>query len=279
MSGHDLKTGDCLADSFNGVRGWLTLEEAAELRRLSQDRVVLEIGSYCGRSAIEMARENASRVYALDWHRGDGCIGSQETAREFLDNVRMFQNIIPLVGMTNQLASALGESWADLVYVDGEHSYESAVDDLRLAKKCLKPGGTIAVHDWDYPQVVRAFNTVFGFPLGPERQVDKLYVAEDIYKGESMSTITVEDLLKEQAGLEQQAAQHKETMAKADQVRAVAANNLEAVHGALQMTNHLLNKIKTKEQTDGGRQEAGAYQEQPGDRPACTPGADGSGDA
>lgn len=51
--------------------------------------------------------------------------------------------------------------------------------------------------------------------------------------------ITREVLLAEQAGLEQQLAQHREMIEK-------ARNQYEAAHGALQMVAYLLKKLEEK---------------------------------
>lgn len=52
-----------------------------------------------------------------------------------------------------------------------------------------------------------------------------------------------QELLKELSSLEQQDAQCRETMAKADAVKADAFNRLNAVHGAKGMVEHMLSKL------------------------------------
>lgn len=227
--------GDDLADKFNGVRGWLKESEAKELAELAKGKTVLEIGSWCGRSAIAMAA-TAYRVYAIDWHRGDPIIGFDETLSEFWTNIRKAGagNVIPLVGRTQQM-DILGESWADVVFVDGDHHEESVLADLELARRCLKPGGTIAMHDWDCKPVQRAFNKTFGFPTGAERQVDVTYIVENIQKKEK-PMISQEDLLAEHANLEQQQTRFRILKNEAEE-------NLGKTAGALLLTEHLLKKF------------------------------------
>lgn len=132
------------------MRGWLSAAEGQALAALAAGQTVLEIGSYCGRSTICLA-QTARVVYALDWHQGDPGSGYRRTLTEFLDNIRragVENRIVPLVGRVEQLAGVLGTDWADLAFVDGAHDYASAVRDARLALSCLKPGGTLALHDY-----------------------------------------------------------------------------------------------------------------------------------
>jgi hypothetical protein len=85
-------------------------------------------------------------------------------------------------------------------------------------------------------------------PIDPEK-VPHSTIAKKFYKiGEkTMSGITKEQLLKEQAALEGQATQAREGIAAADRVRLANVMNLNATEGALQMTTHLLRKIETDE--------------------------------
>jgi len=38
----------------------------------------------------------------------------------------------------------------DFIYIDGQHTYEAVIHDIRNAKRLIKPGGIIAGHDY-YP--------------------------------------------------------------------------------------------------------------------------------
>ena len=45
----------------------------------------------------------------------------------------------------------------DVIYVDGDHSYEGAKKDLELSLEVLAEGGKIIVDDLQYPSVAQAF--------------------------------------------------------------------------------------------------------------------------
>jgi predicted O-methyltransferase YrrM len=39
----------------------------------------------------------------------------------------------------------------DMVFIDGDHRYETVVKDIKKAFELLKPGGLICGHDYDHP--------------------------------------------------------------------------------------------------------------------------------
>jgi hypothetical protein len=221
-----------------GVRGWLTEEEAAELTRLAAGKIVLEIGSYCGLSTIVMARV-AARVFALDWHRGDADAGFGNTLVEFYGNLYghdLADKVAVLVGRTAELAPALGDAWADMAFVDGAHDYTSVVTDLCLARRCLKPGGMIAMHDFGREQVENAALRVFPREFSQVARVGSLGVFAVAGGGEKLVGITEEVLKSELASL---AAQRETTLAQ----KREAESTLARIDGCEMMVRHLLGKL------------------------------------
>ena len=49
----------------------------------------------------------------------------------------------------------------DFVYVDAEHTYEAVSEDLAAWWPLVRPGGTLAGHDYDLPAVRRAVDEFF----------------------------------------------------------------------------------------------------------------------
>jgi hypothetical protein len=48
-------------------------------------------------------------------------------------------------------AAKIVENNADLIFIDGSHTFESAETDYELWKNKIKKGGTLAIHDiYDY---------------------------------------------------------------------------------------------------------------------------------
>lgn len=55
----------------------------------------------------------------------------------------------------------------DLVYIDGDHSYQAVRADIQASRRLVKPGGWIGGHDYDgpdTPDVKRAVDELLGVP-------------------------------------------------------------------------------------------------------------------
>jgi predicted O-methyltransferase YrrM len=155
------------ADAFaraEAVEGWLSREQAERLweaaRRVPPGGVLVEIGSFRGRSAIVMASTLAegARLVAIDPHAG-GDRGPQEIAAEaargeadhrvFLANLEG-AGVAPRVEhvrlMSSQAQGAV-DGPVDVLYVDGAHRVGPARDDIVDWGARVRDGGTMLVHD------------------------------------------------------------------------------------------------------------------------------------
>lgn len=142
------------ADWFpHEAAGWLTEREGRRLAELAADKVVLEVGSYCGRSTVCLA-QRAKSVSAVDTLDGRGTDFPGDTLAAFNRNVRRYG-----VGDRVRLYRDAAESVLpnlppvyDLAFVDASHDYESAARDAELAAAVLKPGGLLVFHDYLDPK-------------------------------------------------------------------------------------------------------------------------------
>jgi predicted O-methyltransferase YrrM len=160
--------------------------ELDRLNELAVGKTVLEIGSRYGASTIGMAGSGAAVVYALDWHKGDkwheaAGAGVGDTLTQFWLHVYFYKlrdKIIPLVGSSQQVLPLLQDETFDLIFVDGDHSYEGASYDFQQALRLLKPGGTIAIHDYERELKLTGYQ---GTPLeiGVTRAADELLGSAD----------------------------------------------------------------------------------------------------
>jgi hypothetical protein len=128
-----------------GVNGWLHKEEGEALAELAAEKRVLEIGSFCGLSTICMAR-TAKSVTAVDYFDGRCTPAPGSTFAQFQYNCNEH-------GVSDKITLVHPEGEIplpkyDFVFIDGDHSYESVVADIDKAIRVLKPGGTIAFHDY-----------------------------------------------------------------------------------------------------------------------------------
>lgn len=124
-------------------------DESKKLVELARGKTVLEIGSWLGYSAMLMAPV-AEHVFTIDWHLGDKFTGFQNTREAFFKNIEPMRfKITALVGNTKHILPMLKESYFDFVFVDGDHSYESANYDVGYAYAVSRDRtGVIAVHDY-----------------------------------------------------------------------------------------------------------------------------------
>ena len=146
------------------VEGWLTEAQARRLwdcaLRVPRDGLLVEIGSFRGRSAIVMARALAegARLVAIDPHAG-GDRGPQEIepeARRGNEDNELFNANLRAAGVAERVehvrlmssdAHDAVDGEIDVLYVDGAHRFAPARDDLVRWGGRVREGGTMLVHD------------------------------------------------------------------------------------------------------------------------------------
>jgi len=127
------------------VDGWLLPEEGRALAKLATGKDVLEIGSYCGKSTICLAK-TARRVVSIDPHDGTGTPTPRNTWREFNANLVLHGVESKVVSQDREYLPR--DSQFDLVFVDGAHDSLNVHQDIALARRVLREGGLIAFHDY-----------------------------------------------------------------------------------------------------------------------------------
>jgi predicted O-methyltransferase YrrM len=146
------------------IEGWLSEEQARRLWdvavRVPAGGLLVEIGSFRGRSAIVMASALAesARMVAIDPHAG-GDRGPREIAAEAergeADNAAFHSNlraagVAERVGHLRLMSSDAHDAVdgaIDLLYVDGAHRFGPARDDIVRWGARVREGGTMFVHD------------------------------------------------------------------------------------------------------------------------------------
>ncbi len=126
------------------IKGWLEPEEGRKLAELANGKRVLEIGSYCGRSTVCMAR-TAEHVTAVDFFDGPEAPMYMETAEEF-DKSILRHGVSGKVTKCRPEEELTGEF--DFAFIDGAHDYESVSRDIEKVSAVLAPDGLIAFHDY-----------------------------------------------------------------------------------------------------------------------------------
>jgi predicted O-methyltransferase YrrM len=150
----------------------LRFDEAALLFRLVRQldaRRVVELGRYKGGSTVVMsaAMNAAGTLVSYDLHvpQPGGIPGAQLDAElaDALGRLGLAERVELRVGDSRTVE--LPQPGLDLLFVDGDHSYEGSTADLRRWTPLLRPGGHVVAHDavdaggygTTYPGVSRAF--------------------------------------------------------------------------------------------------------------------------
>jgi predicted O-methyltransferase YrrM len=128
----------------------------------------LEVGSYCGKSAIYLgtaARESGRLLFALDHHRGseENQVGWEwhepdlvDPATGLIDTLPVFRRTIQHAGLEGTVVAVVGDSpklaanWQTplaLLFIDGGHGTEPAHLDYSGWTPKLTTGGTLLIHD------------------------------------------------------------------------------------------------------------------------------------
>ena len=147
---------------YENVIGWLTTEEAEELTRLATDKTVMEVGTFCGRSALAMAR-TARKIYCVDHFVGYPATASlniRDTALGNFDRARVWDKLVLLKGAQEDVIPQMNLQGIEMVFYDADHSFEATWGGVQLLHDAGLPyDATIAFHDADEPGVKKAVDT------------------------------------------------------------------------------------------------------------------------
>ena len=187
-----------------GPRGWLREDEARELERLarapSPKGVIVEIGSWHGRSTVLLAKASKTLVYAVDPHRDTYAHRKhkvRETETELRKNLQRFgvEDRVKVLVTTSVEAVKKWDKPIRLLWIDGHHDY--TLIDYLLWEPYLVKGGSIGLHDVDH---IGAKKVVQHFLKGSEkyeggRQIVYSYFARKIWASRPRRALCPWDLL------------------------------------------------------------------------------------
>lgn len=154
------------------AKGFMPADEGELLHRWARRSLhrgpLLEIGTYCGKSALYLgaaAREVGGTVFTVDHHHGseenqpgweyhdvtlvDERSGLLDTLGEFRRNIvaaGLQEHVVAIVGRSTTV-SALWRTPLSLAFIDGGHTDEHANNDYEGWARWVIPGGTLVIHD------------------------------------------------------------------------------------------------------------------------------------
>jgi len=157
---------------INSVKGFLDEDEGAVLYQhalsVASLGPLLEVGSYCGKSSVYLGaacKKAKSILFAVDHHRGseEHQLGEEYHDPELydarfakMDSFPQFRHTLARANLEEVVVQIVAPSalaarfWSTplaLVFIDGGHSMEAALNDyLSWAGHVLR-GGLLAIHD------------------------------------------------------------------------------------------------------------------------------------
>jgi predicted O-methyltransferase YrrM len=147
--------------------GYMSDEELQWLaeQALSHELIV-EVGSYLGRSTLALACNSAGTVYALDDWLGPRDVPDPDPSSVWQRFKAATQDVANIVPVACDHASPPEIGHPDMVFIDGSHEYADAWCDIAHWHHRLAPGGLLCGHDIDWSGVQLAVNILLpGFRM------------------------------------------------------------------------------------------------------------------
>jgi predicted O-methyltransferase YrrM len=156
------------------LKGFMPDDEGLALHRCGLSAAsrgrgpLLEIGTYCGKSAVYLglaARRHGATLFSVDHHRGseenqagwehhDASLVDAETGR--MDTLPLARRAVAGAGLEEAVVLVVGHSvtvaaaWStplELLFIDGGHGSEVAWADFRAWTPLVGMEGLLAIHD------------------------------------------------------------------------------------------------------------------------------------
>ena len=154
------------------IKGFMDDQEAQRLFEMSlmaaQNGPIVEIGSYCGKSAYIIGtacQKQESILYSIDHHQGNE---EQQPGEEYFDmevfdsattrinTFPFFQDTLKRFGLEDTVvpivapSTTAGKMWKtplSMLFIDGGHSFDAAHTDFLTWAYHIRPSGLLVIHD------------------------------------------------------------------------------------------------------------------------------------
>ena len=161
-----------LLEHARNTQGFMPDDEGLLLHELARQQLphgpVLEVGTYCGKSAVYLgaaARAVGGTVFTVDHHRGseENQAGWEhhdptlvDAGSGLMDTLPRYRRTIERAGLEDVVVAVLGQSrtvsahWRtplSMLFIDGGHGEEPAHDDYAGWARWVQPGGLLVIHD------------------------------------------------------------------------------------------------------------------------------------
>ena len=168
-----------MIENWTDIDGWFS-EHDAEIYNMIVDRYTnakfIEIGVWKGRSFAsvidKLLKNNYNEIYVADhWLGAPTERTTSQIEVSVSDIFDIFSTNLKELGFNGKYnplkmdsisaSKQFADEYFDVIFIDGDHEYESVKEDLLKWYPKLKIGGTICGHDKDYPPVEKALKEVF----------------------------------------------------------------------------------------------------------------------
>jgi predicted O-methyltransferase YrrM len=116
------------------------------------DANILEIGSYLGKSTCFLAagiKAKGGKIYCVDtWQNETMPTGILNTMDTFMNNITpVAKSVICIRKLSSEIRKDDLDLPLDLVFIDGDHSYEAVRKDFEIISPWVHEDGIVAFHD------------------------------------------------------------------------------------------------------------------------------------
>jgi predicted O-methyltransferase YrrM len=126
----------------------------------SKAKKILEIGTSFGETALLFAinTDSDAEIITLDIQKNNPTIGVKFKNSKYAKKItQKFDSLI-------NVYKEFHEKSFDIIFIDGDHTYEGCLQDSIIAIKLIRPGGYICWHDYSFScrnGVVKAIDELF----------------------------------------------------------------------------------------------------------------------
>ena len=157
--------------------------------QLKDGDTFVEIGSWLGQSTIFVANKIKQKklnvkFYTIDFfdnHHDEECkldvVVEKKIHDTFLDNIEPVKEYITSInGDSTEVYKQFEDESIDIIFIDGDHSHEGFIKDIKLWYPKVKTGGIVSGHDyiWGGNGVKPIIDSFSGFKARP-------YISGDVW--------------------------------------------------------------------------------------------------
>lgn len=124
-------------------------------------QIMIEVGIDTGKTTFYLLDNIPHlKIYAVDLN----------IVKFYSDSVKekYGDRLIPIQGYSYEVSTQLPDDFADIIFIDADHSYDAVKKDIIAYTPKLKKNGLLTGHDIDYPGVNKAVKEMIkDFDVGP----------------------------------------------------------------------------------------------------------------